>query len=179
MSTDLVALSKLLAYVLRHNPGAVGVRLDEAGWIDVDTLLDALAAHGRPTDEATLHRLAAGTDKRRFEIVGSRIRAAQGHSVPVDLGLEPAVPPPVLYHGTVRRFLDGIRASGLLPRGRHHVHLSATPETASIVGARRGDPVVLTIDAAAMHRDGAVFYRAANGVWLTALVPPDRITYPA
>jgi putative RNA 2'-phosphotransferase len=29
---------------------------------------------------------------------------------------------------------------------------------------------VLTVDAAAMHADGVVFYRSANGVWLTAHV---------
>jgi len=55
---------------------------------------------------------------------------------------------------------------------RHHVHLSADEETARGVGARRGRPVVLVIDAAAMHRDGHVFFVSANGVWLTEDVPP-------
>nr|WP_320205693.1 RNA 2'-phosphotransferase [Burkholderia arboris] len=37
----------------------------------------------------------------------------------------PAVQPPErLYHGTATRFLDSIRAQGLKPGTRHHVHLS-------------------------------------------------------
>lgn len=141
-------------------------------------MLNAFAEHGRPIDRVLIDRLVAGTDKLRFELRGGRIRAAQGHSVPVDLGLSPTAPPAVLYHGTVERFVGRIRAEGLRPRGRTHVHLSGDPETAAAVGGRRGDPVVLAIDAAAMHRDGAQFYQAANGVWLTDHVPPDRIGQP-
>jgi putative RNA 2'-phosphotransferase len=54
---------------------------------------------------------------------------------------------------------------------RHHVHLSKTPEEARKVGARHGKPVVLAVDAAAMHKAGLVFYCSANGVWLTDEVP--------
>ena len=173
---DLVRTSKLLSHVLRHNPGAIGLRLDAGGWVGVETLLAALAAHGRPIDGGTLDALAlAGTDKRRLELRDGRIRAAQGHSVPVDLGLDPVPPPDVLYHGTVARFLPGILADGLRPGRRSHVHLSVDEQTAATVGARRGAPVVLRVDAAGMHRAGHAFYRAANGVWLTATVPPQWI----
>ncbi|PZG12587.1 RNA--NAD 2'-phosphotransferase [Micromonospora craterilacus] len=178
MTDQLTALSKLLAYVLRHRPGAVGVALDDGGWVDVDVLLTALARHGRPVTPDLLDRLVAGTDKQRFEVRGGRIRAAQGHSIAVDLRLAPATPPPVLYHGTVARFLAGIGVEGLQPRGRTHVHLSADQRTAATVGARRGEPVILSVDAAGMHRSGFAFYRAVNGVWLTSHVPPPWITSP-
>jgi putative RNA 2'-phosphotransferase len=175
---DLVADSRFLAYVLRHDPGAIGIELDEGGWVGVDDLLSAVARHGRPLDAARLDRLVAGTGKRRFESAGGRIRAAQGHSIDVDLRLAPAVPPAVLHHGTVARFLPRIRRDGLLPRGRNHVHLSADAGTAAEVGARRGEPVVLRVDAAAMHADGHVFHVAANGVWLTARVPASYLGLP-
>lgn len=171
MTGDLTALSRFLSYVLRHHPEAIGITLDDGGWVDIDVLLTALATHGRPISRETLDRVAAGTDKQRLQLRGGRIRAAQGHTVPVDLGLPPLAPPALLYHGTVSRFLPGIMAGGLRPRGRHHVHLSADPHTASHVGARRGRPVVLGVDAAGMHHAGHLFYQAANGVWLTAHVP--------
>ena len=38
--------------------------------------------------------------------------------------------------------------------------------------ARRGAPIILTVDATAMHAAGRAFYQAANGVWLTDRVPP-------
>lgn len=174
--SDPVSASRFLSYVLRHHPDAVGVRLDEGGWVAVDVLLAALTRHGRPVSRDQLDRIVAGTGKQRFEVRDEWIRAAQGHSVDVDLRLPPVVPPPVLFHGTVARFLARIRADGLRPQGRNHVHLSADREAAALVGARRGHPVVLTVDAAGMHRGGFAFYRAANGVWLTDHVPPEWIS---
>ena len=178
MTDDLIATSRFLSYVLRHRPDAIGVELDAAGWLDIDVLLAAMATHGRPISRAVLDRVVAGTDKRRLQVQGTRIRAAQGHSVGVDLQLEPVRPPATLFHGTVDRFLPAILAEGLRPGQRNHVHLSADERTASVVGGRRGDAVVLRIDAAGMHRDGHRFYQAANGVWLTERVPPRWISTP-
>jgi putative RNA 2'-phosphotransferase len=175
---NLIADSKFLAYVLRHNPDAIGLKLDDAGWVPIDVLLSALAAHGRPLKADRLDRLIAGLDKQRFEARDGRIRAAQGHSFPVDLDLPPATPPGLLYHGTVERFLPRIQAEGLQPMDRGHVHLSLDPATARAVGARRGRPIILTVDAARMHAEGHTFHQATNGVWLTAHVPPGFLTMP-
>ena len=127
---------------------------------------------------AELDEVVRTNDKRRFAFSadGTRLRASQGHSVSVDLGLTSEVPPAVLYHGTVERFLASILATGLAKRARQHVHLSADVATAGRVGSRRGRPVILRIDAAAMHAAGLRFYRSANGVWLTDEVPPAYIS---
>ena len=127
---------------------------------------------GFAVTRAELDHAVATNDKQRFQVEDGRIRASQGHTVAVDLGLPPATPPAYLYHGTVARVLDVIRAEGLRPMARHHVHLSADRETATRVGARRGRPVVLAVDAAAMHEAGHVFRVSANGVWLADAVPP-------
>ena len=92
--------------------------------------------------------------------------------MPVDLGLEPLPPPPVLYHGTAKSVLPAILREGLSRMGRHHVHLSPDPETARKVGARRGRPAVLEVDSGRMAREGRKFYRSGNGVWLVDAVPP-------
>ncbi|MET8693762.1 RNA 2'-phosphotransferase [Streptomyces bauhiniae] len=172
-----VKVSKYLSKHLRHQPERIGLTLDPAGWVEIDTLLAAAAAHGFPVTRAELDHVVAVNDKRRFAVEGGRIRASQGHSVEVALGLPPATPPPYLYHGTVARSLDAIRAEGLRPMNRHDVHLSADRETATRVGARRGRPVVLAVDAGAMHRDGHVFHVSANGVWLTDAVPPRYLRF--
>ncbi|MEV7032456.1 RNA 2'-phosphotransferase [Streptomyces sp. NPDC093272] len=173
-----VKVSKYLSKHLRHQPERIGLTLDEAGWVEIDTLLAAAVAHGFPVTREELDHVVAANDKQRFAIEGARIRASQGHSVDVDLGLPPATPPPYLYHGTVDRYLDAIRSEGLRPMNRHDVHLSADRETATRVGARRGRPVVLSVDAGAMHRDGHVFHVSANGVWLTRAVPPGYLRFP-
>ena len=170
---DVVRVSKRLSFVLRHRPDSVGLRLDPQGWVAVDDLLGALAAHGLVLSREDLDRVVATNDKRRFAFdgTGTRIRASQGHSVRVDLGYRPEPPPAELFHGTPRRLLAPILAEGLRPGRRHAVHLSGDVATARAVGARRGEPVVLRVDAAAMAADGAVFTRSANGVWLTEAVP--------
>jgi putative RNA 2'-phosphotransferase len=173
-----VKVSKYLSKHLRHQPERIGLTLDDGGWVEIQTLMAAAAAHGFRFTREELDHVVATNDKRRFAIEGTRIRASQGHSVQVDLGLPPATPPAYLYHGTVVRSLDAIRAEGLKPMTRHDVHLSPDRETATRVGARRGRPLVLAVDAAAMHRDGHVFRVSANGVWLTAAVSPRYLRFP-
>ncbi|MFB6671962.1 RNA 2'-phosphotransferase [Streptomyces sp. NPDC056390] len=173
-----VKVSKYLSKHLRHQPERIGLTLDEGGWVEIGTLLAAAAAHGFRITRDELDHVVAANDKRRFAIEGSRIRASQGHTVDVDLGLPPATPPAFLYHGTVAAALDAIRAEGLRPMNRHDVHLSPDRETATRVGARRGRPVVLSVDAGAMHRDGHTFRVSANGVWLTEAVPPRYLRFP-
>ncbi|MGW0332386.1 RNA 2'-phosphotransferase [Streptomyces sp. NPDC003011] len=173
-----VKVSKYLSKHLRHQPERIGLTLDEGGWVEIDTLIDAAATHGFRFTREELDHVVAANDKQRFAIDGTRIRASQGHSVEVDLGLAPATPPPYLYHGTVDRHLDAIRAEGLRPMNRHDVHLSPDRETAARVGARRGRPVVLSVDSGAMHGDGHVFHVSANGVWLTRAVPPRYLRFP-
>lgn len=175
-----IQLSKLLSLVLRHDPARLGLTLDAAGWVPVPELLTALAASGNQVSRRELEQVVAGSDKQRFSLDAERdrIRANQGHSVPVDLGLIPTRPPARLYHGTSTRNLDSIFATGLSPRQRHAVHLSADPATAARVGARRGPHTVLDIDAAAMYADGHRFTVSANGVWLVDSVPPRYLSRP-
>lgn len=176
----LVRTSKLLSRVLRHAPESIGIELDPAGWVDVDWLLGALARSGHPVSPAELEEVVARNDKKRFALSddGRRIRASQGHSVPVDLGYAPVAPPERLYHGTARTHVASILADGIRRRSRHHVHLSPDADTATRVGRRHGRPVVLTVLAGELHRRGHLFYRSANGVWLTDHVPPEAIDPP-
>jgi putative RNA 2'-phosphotransferase len=178
MSDEVTSASKFMAYVLRHDPVSVGLTLGDGGWVSVDELVSAAARNGRRLDAAMIDRVLAAPGKKRYETRDGLIRAAQGHSVAVDLGLEPRQPPPVLYHGTVARFIDGIAADGLRPGSRTHVHLSADEETATAVGARRGRPMVLVVDSAAMSAGGHEFFQASNGVWLTRHVPPAFLGFP-
>ncbi|WP_399897160.1 RNA 2'-phosphotransferase [Streptomyces sp. BBFR51] len=174
-----VKVSKYLSKHLRHQPERIGLALDEGGWIEIDTLIAAAASHGFRFTREELDHVVDTNDKRRFAVEGTRIRASQGHSIDVDLGLPSATPPPYLYHGTVARHLGAIRTEGLRPMNRHDVHLSSDRETATRVGARRGRPVVLAVDAGAMHCDGHVFHVSENGVWLTQNVPPRYLRFPA
>jgi putative RNA 2'-phosphotransferase len=173
----LVRVSKFLSRHLRHEPERLGLELAPGGWVGVDELLAACARRGLAVSRAELEEVVARNDKRRFSFdeAGTRIRANQGHSVEVDLQLERAAPPPVLYHGTGERSAEAILSGGLSKMGRHHVHLSADAETARRVGARRGRPVVFEVAAARMAGAGHEFYVSANGVWLVERVPAEYL----
>jgi putative RNA 2'-phosphotransferase len=180
MDKELTQISKLLSLVLRHKPEEIGLTLDEGGWALVDELLTKAARAGRSISRQQLEAVVAQNNKQRFRFSddGARIRANQGHSIAVELGLEPQAPPAILYHGTATRFLDSIRQQGLIKGKRQHVHLSADVATAQLVGQRHGSPIVLTVDAAAMATAGYPFYRAENGVWLTDQVPVTFLAIP-
>ncbi|GAB7129281.1 RNA 2'-phosphotransferase [Silvimonas sp. JCM 19000] len=179
MSSRLESQSKFLSLVLRHKPEQIGLTLDANGWADLDELIELARQYGAQLDRPTVLEIVATSDKKRFALNEdqSRIRASQGHSVAIDLALAPVEPPAMLFHGTATRFVDSIREQGLRPGSRQHVHLSQDVATATTVGARHGRAVVLTVDTAAMQRDGKVFYRSENGVWLTLAVPPQYIDF--
>ena len=147
-----IKISKYLSKHLRHTPEKLGLTLAPGGWVDVDQLLAACAAHQFALTRAELEEVVANSDKQRFSFdeTKTRIRANQGHSVEVDLQLEPQQPPAVLYHGTGDRSVPAILESGLLKMSRHHVHLSREIETARKVGMRHGRPVIFLVDSAAM-----------------------------
>jgi putative RNA 2'-phosphotransferase len=171
-------ISKFLSLVLRHEPQSIGIELDAGGWVAVDDLIAQARRAGVAFDDDTLRTVVVENDKKRFTFSadGSRIRAAQGHSVAVDLGLVPAVPPEILFHGTAIASLEAILREGLTPQGRQKVHLSADMETAVKVGQRHGKPMVLTVAAGRMQADGLTFWQADNGVWLTDAVPPAYLS---
>lgn len=173
----LTEMSKLIALVLRHKPEKLGLTLDEHGWCDASALVERLNAI-QPFTMETLERIVAEDSKQRYAFNADRthIRANQGHSITVDVELPVANPPAILYHGTAERFVDSILRTGLVPRSRLYVHLSAEQETARVVGARHGKPVIFAVDAARMAADGVPFFLSVNGVWLTRAVPSQYLT---
>jgi putative RNA 2'-phosphotransferase len=180
MEKEEKQLSKLLSYVLRHNPAQIGIVLNEEGWTAVDTLLHQLQAHGYTISFALLQQIVQNNSKQRFSFNddNSYIRANQGHSVAINAHWPQATPPSLLYHGTGSQYVDAIMQEGLQKRSRHHVHLSDNQLTALEIGRRHGKPVLLTIDTAAMLKDGCIFFITENNVWLTEEVKPQYLSLP-
>ena len=175
---DLIKLGKFLSLVLRHRPELIGLHPDPQGWVEIDTLLTQCRLHGKEViDHEVLKAIVAGNNKQRYRISedGLRIRANQGHSIPVELDYQAVAPPAQLFHGTAAQFIDPIFKQGLLKQKRHHVHLSADLSTAEKVGVRHGKLVVLTVDSGEMHKQGFSFYCTPNGVWLTDHVPAEYL----
>ena len=169
MEKNLKSTSKFLSLVLRHKPEEIGLQLDENGWANVDELIEKVNANCNKLDINLLNEIVETNDKKRFAFNDERtkIRASQGHSIEIDLALQPIIPPDMLYHGTATRFVESILKEGLTKQQRQYVHLSEKLETATAVGARHGKPTILIVDAKQMHEDGFLFYKSENNVWLT------------
>jgi putative RNA 2'-phosphotransferase len=172
-------LSKAVSHALRHEPWLYELELDDEGWVALQALLAALQRQGpewsglRRTD---IEQMIATSEKRRHELVGDRIRALYGHSVPGKLQRASAEPPALLFHGTAPDVADPILREGLKPMGRQYVHLSLDQRTAIEVGRRKAAlPILLHVHALAAHRSGSVFYSGNEMVWLADFVPPQFI----
>ena len=173
-------LSKFLSLVLRHKPEEIGIGLDKNGWVSVDELLTKLNENGHKVNMYVLEDIVKNNDKKRFAFNEDKtmIRASQGHSVNVDLGLESLTPPTILYHGTAIDTVSLIKkSSDIRSMSRTHVHLSKDIETAFKVGKRHGKACVLIIEAEKMCDDGFKFFQSENGVWLTEIVPVEYIKF--
>jgi putative RNA 2'-phosphotransferase len=178
---SLESLSKFISLVLRHDPGAAGLTLDAHGWVRVRDLCRGLEECGHRLDLELIENMMGSMDKVRWELTPDQkyIRALHGHSIELEFDYAAAAPPDVLYHGTVRKFLEPIGEQGLVPGSRQFVHLAGDTAGAAEVARRRGKPVVLLVDAARMVAAGHEFFHTASGIWLTAHVPPTYLTFPA
>lgn len=165
-------LGRFLALILRHKPESIGIVLDNHGWANVSELIAGINKT-HPFTMEMLKKIVAEDSKGRYSFNEDKtlIRANQGHSLPVDVELEEAVPPPILYHGTGKKYCESIDQIGLIPKSRLYVHLSQSITTAIDVGSRHGEPVIYEVNAKEMHEAGCKFYLSKNGVWLTEEVP--------
>jgi putative RNA 2'-phosphotransferase len=172
-------ISRFLTLVLRHEPQHIGLTLDAQGWVAIDEIVQRARAHGVRLTRDLILRVAETSDKQRFACDGAgRIRANHGHTVAIDLGIEPSEPPAILFHGTATTSVAAIKAEGLVPGRRQYVHLSVDAVTATSVGRRHGLPVLLRVAAGRMWSAGFKFVCSASGIWLTSAVPAEFILFP-
>ncbi|MFZ5781418.1 MAG: RNA 2'-phosphotransferase [Pseudomonadota bacterium] len=179
MSQKLDSLSRLVSHALRHEPWLYELELDESGWVSVDQLVAALRSErgdwGTLT-EGLVQEMVRSSSKQRHEIVGGRIRALYGHSLPGKLHKTSAEPPELLFHGTAPEVVAIIREQGLNPMGRQYVHLSVDREMARAVGRRKSPtPLLLVVNALEANSEGTRFYIGNDNVWLADHVPPEHI----
>ena len=169
---SLTKISRFLSLILRHKPETINIQLDEHGWANVNDLIEGVS-ESYDFNMSMLEEIERTDEKQRYSFNEDKtlIRANQGHSVPVDVELEEAIPPEFLWHGTAKKYVDSINATGLIPKSRLYVHLSKDIETAITVGERHGKVVIYQVASKQMYDHGYKFYLSNNGVWLTKNVP--------
>ena len=176
---NLTNISKFISLVLRHKPQEANLVLDKYGYAKVTELVAGVKKKYPEFNKEVLIEIVETDEKQRYSFKdnGKLIRANQGHSFPVDLGLEAQQPPLLLFHGTSTKYLDGIMKQGIISKSRQYVHLSKDVDTAHTVGLRHGaGTVILVVSAEQMWKDGYKFFLSDNGVWLVDEVPTKYFT---
>ncbi|CAN7007865.1 unnamed protein product [Brassica oleracea var. botrytis] len=169
-------------------------------WELFDEQPDAYKESVLPSDVSARVSIEAGStfgwgkavrrdNKQRFSLVEENgellIRANQGHSITTvesEKLLKPILSPeeaPVCVHGTYRKNLESILASGLKRMNRLHVHFSCgLPTDGEVIsGMRRDVNLLIFLDIKKALEDGIAFYISDNKVILTegvdGVVPVD------
>jgi putative RNA 2'-phosphotransferase len=169
-------LSKEVSYALRHVPWEYELELDKNGWVPIDQLLQAIhqSDEWQNVELDDLKIMIEKSEKKRHEIKENSIRALYGHSIPMKIVKEEAIPPKLLYHGTAHDFLSEIEKIGLSPMSRQYVHLSEDIETAILVGKRKEkNPIILVINTEKARAKGIKFYLGNEKVWLADSIPSE------
>lgn len=174
--TNLVRKSKRLSWLLRHGADEAGLRMDAAGWTDVEDVCRRLRL-----SRSGLEQVARRNNKQRIQIDGQRVRCCQGHSLdgmPVTRGALEAswhewTATGRIWHGTSVRAVEGIAAAGIVSVSRTHVHLA--PSRTSIVGKRATVQLMLAVDPDVCRGAGFSLFEASNGVLLCRCVPVEAI----
>lgn len=171
-------LSVFISLILRHKPEVIGLTLDDEGYLEVNKLIEKINESGREIDLKILNEIVVTDNKKRYSFNEdkTKIRANQGHSIPVNLSLKKAVPKGPLYHGSSEKSKELIAQLGLIKGSRNYVHLSENLETAIQVGSRRGKPIVYQIDYNKMLEDNFELWISENNVWLSNDIPPKYLT---
>lgn len=188
MTPQQISISKFISKLLRHSASDYALKMAEGGWVEVEDLLtivnDKFKGKKQEQIDLTFKTLeeiveADSIDKKRYSFNKDKtmIRANWGHTIPIELDLEPDLPPDILYHGTKTSFLDSIMKEGLKPVKHNHVHMAQYVENAQQAADNlSGESVILQIDSLEMWKNGHQFYSSDNElIWLTKIVPTEYI----
>eukprot|EP00048_Salpingoeca_helianthica_P017449 m.237301 g.237301 ORF g.237301 m.237301 type:complete len:214 (+) comp21039_c0_seq1:98-739(+) len=176
--------SRNLTRILRHKAESEGLHMDAAGFVAVDELLAHQSFRGVSKEDIT--NIVARCPKQRFSLEqreGGKlfIRANQGHTLAaVDderlltrLDAASIARHPCVVHGTYRKNMASILATGLSRMQRNHVHFASVPgpdclgRGAPQGGLRASAEVFIELDLPALISAGVPVYVSANGVVLT------------
>ncbi len=175
-------LSKFLSLILRHRPFDFKLKPDDKGFVAFDGLLQAIqrTSGWSWVKKDDVLAIVNSPEKKRFEMMGGKIRALYGHSIETKMDVPRATPPDVLYHGTTAKLASEIERRGLVPRNRQYVHLTETLEEAIEIGFRRDPkPAIVTIRSKEALAAGVEFYRGSDGAYLAARIPREFCDYDA
>ncbi len=165
-------LGRFISGALRHFPDDLGLAMNQHGWVDIDVLCDAMKTRYKWANKEKLFSMIESDEKKRYEVLGRKIRARYGHSVDVDLDY-PENTLPMLYYGASREEVDILLEKGIKAVKQRYVHLSTSPEKAlEVARIHTDDPVLIVVDAQEAQENGVRMLSATESIVLSEEIPP-------
>lgn len=173
---DRINLGRLLLRALRHEPGVLGITLNEDGWADfLDVAHCVQQRVGETYHEDLKAVITSLVELERINISDQGIRASYGGSIGRNT-LKPEVPTCRLFHGTRVSFFAKIERQGLRSKNRDYVHLTSLCEYAQGIASKWQDGLVLEVEVENAIASGTKFFKATSHVWLAGHIKPDHLT---
>ncbi len=175
VNADTRLKTKLLSILRQKADQLPALFFDTYGFTSLDRLvayLRTLKGLGSVTAE-DVTQVILKDQQGQFEWDGPLVRATFGFSASRVYRGKEMPPPEKLYHGTHRRLLGQIMATGLIPIASDVIQLALDP---SLIGEPGGTLQILTVDAREAHRAGIPFYRAGELWYFSDSIPPAYLT---
>jgi len=173
---DPEELGRTLTSLLRMHPDAGGLRLEKGRWAGLDSSAAAIAQSlGKTVEVTDILALVNGKGSRFLELdaARSRVRTKQRKKRKA-AGVRV---PELLFHGTTVQQMKKVRDKGMLVRRQGRpVFFSASESQAWLVAHRlKGEPAVLYVEAQRASRDGVVFRKGRNSLFLAEQIPQRHL----
>lgn len=169
-------LGRLLSGILRHFPDKFGLKMDENGWVNLDSLIRALKKKFKWVDKWVLKVIVSSDPKERYEIREDKIRARYGHSIDVKLNDMPEAEEDVLFYATSEEEAQRLIEVGIKPVNRTFVHLATSAEKSlEAARVRSNNPILFEIDAKSAKKDGIKIIKANRFIALAKEIPPKYV----
>lgn len=171
-SKEKKRISRTLSSILRHQALKHNLPVSPEGYVPIDRLLKLEMFARRGVSRGEIEEVVRDNDKQRFTIDGDRIRANQGHSIPLTapilkpITLDDLDQYPVVLHGTYFKFWPTIKENGLDQMRRTHIHLAKGKFGEVKSGVRSNVEVLIYLDLKGALEDGLEFFESDNEVVL-------------
>jgi len=176
---SLKQLSKLISYILGHQPAEFGLVPDRDGFIKIKEFLKAAREEEglKYIRRSDLDEILITVSNSPIEIKDNYIRAKHHDKLP---GHDPAQTLPKLLYTCVRRkAYPFVLDKGIFPMGFSHVILSSKPEMAERMGRRKDRmPILLTVQTRKALEKGTLFYEAGDTLFLAETIRTGCFTGP-
>jgi len=172
-------LAKFISYMLGRRPDEFGLVPDTNGFVKIKELVKAICEEEGLGYVRRFHinEILMTLPDPPIEVSDSLARAKSRKHIPARIPVSD--PPKLLYTCVRRKAHPFVMDKGIFPSGRRHVILSSEKKMAERIGKRIDQiPVLLTVQTRKSFKNGVVFYKAGDLLYIADSIPVGCFTGP-